>query len=118
VNFYKLDGHTPVPVRNQVQWGAWMWAAGTDRHVAEDHIGDVYVSTVFLGFDHGMGLDGPPILFETMIFGGDYDQYQERYATWEQAEAGHQGAVRLVEGRPEGADDEAEGERDLPVQGA
>ena len=28
----------------------------------------VYVSTVFLGVDHGMGMRGP-VLFETMVFG-------------------------------------------------
>ena len=29
------------------------------------------------------------ILFETMIFGGQYDDYQWRYSTYEEAEAGH-----------------------------
>ena len=29
--------------------------------------GDVYISTVFLTFDAGIG-DGPPILWETMVF--------------------------------------------------
>lgn len=33
--------------------------------------------------------DGPPILFETMIFGGEHDQYQERCSTWEQARKAH-----------------------------
>ncbi len=28
-------------------------------------------------------------LFETMIFGGANDGYQERYATWDEAERGH-----------------------------
>ena len=46
------------------------------------------VSTVFLGLDHAFD-GGTPLLFETMIFGGEHDEYQERYATWDEAEAGH-----------------------------
>lgn len=55
----------------------------------------VDISTVFLGFDHGFG-QGLPILFETMIFGGPYDQWQRRYCTWDEAEAGHRHAVALA----------------------
>ena len=39
-----------------------------------------------------------PILFETMIFGGEHDQYQERYATREEAVEGHARAVAPVTG--------------------
>jgi hypothetical protein len=51
--------------------------------------GDVEVSTVFLGLDHGWSQDGPPVLFETMIFGGDYDQHCWRYTSYVAAQAGH-----------------------------
>ena len=53
------------------------------------------VSTVFLGLDHSFG-GGTPILFETMIFGGEYDDYQERYHTLEEAQVGHEKAISLV----------------------
>ena len=53
----------------------------------------IHVSTVFLGLDHSFG-EGPPLVFETMIFGGELDQYQERYSTYQQAEAGHLKACR------------------------
>jgi hypothetical protein len=43
--------------------------------------------------DHNHLRQGPPILFETMIFGGPYDQYMDRYCTWAEAEAGHARAV-------------------------
>jgi hypothetical protein len=33
------------------------------------------VSTVFLGTNHSFGFE-PPLLFETMIFGGRFDDYQ------------------------------------------
>lgn len=53
----------------------------------------IEVSTVFLGLDHGWG-DGPPILFETMTFGGPHDGDCERYSTWNEAVVGHERAVR------------------------
>ncbi len=36
---------------------------------------------------------GPPVLFETMIFGGPEHGYQERYTSWTEAEEGHKRAV-------------------------
>lgn len=54
------------------------------------------VSTVFLGLDHN--LYGPPHLFETMIFGGEHDGYQERYSTWAEAETGHARTVEIAKG--------------------
>lgn len=56
------------------------------------------VSTVFLGLDHRFGDEGPPILFETMVFGGpaNIDQSMWRYSSWDDAEAGHAAAVKNV----------------------
>lgn len=91
---YILEGHKPVPAPSLREWGTWM-NDGERRRVGWDVLGDVKVSTVFLGLDHSFG-EGPPLLFETMIFGGKHDEYQERYSTWEQAEAGHAKALALV----------------------
>lgn len=55
----------------------------------------ISVSTVFLGLDHSWG-DGPPVVFETMIFGGPLDDDQWRYCTLADAKAGHRRAVRLA----------------------
>ncbi len=64
-------------------------------HIINKHRAcEVCVSTVFLGVDHAYS--GKPITFETMIFGGKYDQYQRRYYTVEQAKQGHQEALELV----------------------
>jgi hypothetical protein len=91
---YILDGKNVVSASLE-EWAQWYETA--DRAVAKTSISDeVNVSTVFLGLDHSFG-DGPPQLFETMIFGGEHDQYQERFETWEQAEAGHKVAVSLAE---------------------
>jgi hypothetical protein len=66
----------------------------------QDNFDGVRVSTVFLGMDHGWGdrnsPDYQPILWETMVFGGEYDDYQERYTSHEEALEGHQKMVELV----------------------
>lgn len=53
------------------------------------------VSTVFLGLDHSWN-GPPPLLFETMVFGGTHNQDCERYATWDEAEKGHAAMVAKV----------------------
>jgi hypothetical protein len=58
----------------------------------------ITVSTVWLGLDHNFGSGGPPLIYETMIFGGPHDDWQWRYTTREQAEAGHEYAVRCAWG--------------------
>ena len=62
--------------------------------VAKDELSDdLFVSTVMLGIDHSFGMGGPPLLFETMTFGGELDEYQERYSTRAEALVGHAKAV-------------------------
>lgn len=68
-----------------------------DRIIGRTMIGDVKISTVFLTIDHQYG-DGPPILFETMIFGGEHDQWQDRYHTYQEAIVGHLEAIDMVRG--------------------
>ncbi len=64
-----------------------------NRKVAKDIIGEIEVSTVFSGLDHNWG-GGEPLLFETMIFGGERDEEQHRYHTWKEAEKGHKKIVK------------------------
>jgi hypothetical protein len=90
---YILKDGVPVPCDDLLEWGRWMQTA--KRHVALDWIGDVKVSTVFLGLDHQFA-SGPPLIYETMVFGGPLDQNQDRYSTREEAEQGHQKMVELV----------------------
>jgi hypothetical protein len=90
---YILDGKKAVKT-DLITWAKW-FGNHADRHVADETCGDVRVSTVFLGLDHSWG-GGPPLLFETMVFGGDNDQDQERYTTWEQAEIGHKSMCEKV----------------------
>jgi hypothetical protein len=68
-----------------------------DRRVAETTLPDGrWVSTVFLGINHQFG-EGPPLIFETMVFPNENDlseEYCERYSTEEEAQAGHDRIVR------------------------
>jgi hypothetical protein len=59
-------------------------------------VGDAEVSTVFLGLNHDFGWAGVPLLFETMIFGGQWDQYQWRYTLRSEAQAGHDAIVAAL----------------------
>jgi hypothetical protein len=90
---YILKGHETVPCDNLFEWAAWFEIA--DRRVVETEKNGIRVSTVFLGLDHSFGR-GKPLLFETMIFGGEHDSYQDRYETWDEAEAGHRIACEFA----------------------
>lgn len=85
---YILDGHEVKAVADVIAWAQWYETA--DRRVAGDKIGPYFVSTVFLGLDHAFGLSTVPIVFETMVFADDDECLCRRYATWDEAEQGHQ----------------------------
>lgn len=59
---------------------------------------ELLVSTVFLGIDHNFGDDGPPILYETMIFGGSLEGETRRYCTREDAMACHENVLAWLNG--------------------
>ena len=101
--YYKLDENKKVlqATSDEVERGlkslqsnpASFWRIG------ETTLGDLWVSTVFLGINHRMYSPGPPLVFETMIRNQSDDSwlnYQERYCTYEQALAGHNKAVEWV----------------------
>lgn len=86
--FYGMDGE-PIPDKD---WGSRFEA--DDRKVALTQVGDSIVSTVLLMIDHNFSGVGPPLIFETMIFGSDgWEDLEERYSTKGEALAGH---VRIV----------------------
>ena len=61
---------------------------------------EVSVSTVFLGWDHSFGQNSEPILFETMVFGGVYNEYQVRYHNYDKAEQGHKDVCEMISNDP------------------
>lgn len=78
----------------------WEWAAFLESGknvVIQTRIGEIGISTVFLGLNHNYNSNGPPLLFETMIFGGEHDQYCDRCSTWDEALVMHENAKKLVE---------------------
>jgi hypothetical protein len=99
--YYVLDANgEPLAIHDALVWGEWFHNAGEQRIVAKDNILGIEVSTVFLGLDHRFIGDGPPILYETMIFAGGDDEWldlnQWRYCTREEALRGHAYAVAMV----------------------
>lgn len=92
----KVDGHhfnrlsEPISMREYFH----LLAIPGYRIVKQEHIGDYFVSTVWLGLNHGYS--GSVLIFETMVFNQNppenYENYhlpQERYATEQQAFQGH-----------------------------
>lgn len=84
-----------------MEWADWFQTA--NRVVSQDTVGEIMVSTVFLGLDHQWG-DGPPLLFETMFFGVGSDSlpqeirdFQMRYSTVDEALDGHIAALQRIE---------------------
>lgn len=95
---YVLKGKRAVPEADLMVW-AKQFEQSEKRRVGYTEFpnGDtkVKVSTVFLGLDHNFGT-GEPQLFETMVFGGPLDGQEARYATWGEAEKGHEAMCALV----------------------
>ena len=62
-------------------WAEWFqWAY---RHVDQTEVGPYRVSTVFIGVDQNHWGTGPPILWETMVFGPD--SWEDRWQTRDEA---------------------------------
>lgn len=83
---YILQGHNLVEEPDLLKWAQWLETA--DRSVEQTSIGVSRVSTVFVGCG--------PVLFETMVFGGELDSKQGRCSTWEEAEKMHAAMCQKV----------------------
>jgi len=92
--YYALDDeHRIVPAKD-----ASVLEDMEHRRVALTSLWRWHVSTVFLGIDHNFGWDGPPVLFETMVFGEDgaSDLYSTRACTWREALREHDHACSII----------------------
>jgi len=93
---YRRDG-TPYPEGDS---GLFEWAQDLEHReyqiVRQESLPNGYwVSTVWLGLDHSFG-SGPPLIFETMVRNtavGEWEDFQERYSTENEAIIGHMNAV-------------------------
>lgn len=107
---YILDANgNPIAAPDVPTWAKWFETAQRQVALTKVEPGVVEVSTVFLGLDHGFG-SGPPVLWETMIFGGSHDGYRNRYGSRAAAVEGHKLAVEIAEGKRQPEDgDESDG---------
>lgn len=101
-HLYILDENgDPQPVEDPLVWARWFHTANRTVSCDLDE-GDsgktIRVSTVFLGIDHSFsfGRNAPPVLWETMVFGGVLDGEMDRYTSKEAAALGHQEMCQRV----------------------
>jgi len=90
-----------VPCPYVLAWASWFEHNHRLRIVAQEYVGQAFVSTVFLGLDHNYALQGNPLLYETMIFSpNDHDpELVCRYSTWTQANQGHHNTVTSLKAK-------------------
>lgn len=102
LNYIFNEHGMPVAEPEPRKWAAWM--ARADTSVAQSEIGTAVVCTTFLGLDHNLSATGPPILWETIVFGGPLSEQSDRCAgSREQAEAMHSEMIARVHLRLAGA---------------
>ena len=104
--YYILDAHgEPQPCADMLVWSAWFEQSQRtgERVLAHDRNErrvegepEVFVSTVFLALNHNWNPSGPPLLRETLVFGGLLDGEMMRYTSRAAALEGHQAMCRRV----------------------
>ncbi len=95
-----LNDHSIIEEPDFIKWAEWLQDAGENRIVKQEKVFSrwryYFVSTVFLGINHRYDNNGPPLLFETMVFDNEESIYCYRYPTWAEAEKGHKHTVNCV----------------------
>lgn len=93
-HFYRLVGREPV--RCTLAEYAQAMRDETQRVLAQDHIGELRISTIFTGIDRNFG-NRAPILFETVVFGLPGDIHpQWQHSAWEEAMDHHRQLVAAL----------------------
>jgi hypothetical protein len=91
---YVLMNKMPVLCDDILEWSK---NYEQNRIIKQEYILNIFISTIFLGLDHNFFNNGPPILWETMVFGGKLNGEQDRCSgSWEQAEKMHSEMVIKV----------------------
>lgn len=81
-----------------LEWAEWFENFEL-RNIAQTEMPEgVRVSTVFLGIDHNFLGEGPPLLFETMVFGLD-EEICHRSATLDEAKRIHETVVAFLKNK-------------------
>jgi hypothetical protein len=109
--YYILRNGEVVEEPDYQKWSAWFESDFQEVElVAESRLGTSTVSTRFLALDMTLSQDSPPLVFETRVKGGWLDNQWERFASLEEAAAGHESWVERVQ--------QADQENSLPPPGA
>lgn len=96
-NYILDENDNPKVEKDIIKWAQWFEANREKRILRQDKLGNIMVSTVFLGIDHNFFETGRPVLWETMIFGGKDEMYQERYSSRDEALKGHEKALEMIQ---------------------
>jgi hypothetical protein len=96
MNWYKINDDKTTEQLPEGTYPSYEDCTDENRRVGDNTVNDIRVSTVFIQLDHNWDPDGQPLLFETMIFGGEYDNDMWRYTTWNEAKAGHERIVNCL----------------------
>jgi hypothetical protein len=90
--------HNIRRVDSMEEWCRYYSANGDkNRIVAQTEEGEILISTIFTGLNRNwLRPDEPPVLFETMVFGGEFSEVTVRYSTYEEALQGHSIMVSAV----------------------
>jgi hypothetical protein len=81
-----------------IKWSEWH--CSQDRRIDFTRLPNARaeVVTSFIGVDSRPAhLTGTPIVFETMVFGGEFDHRAYRYASLEDAQAGHLEVCKMIQ---------------------
>ena len=92
--YYRLNQNHEAMPTTRMDGGVWDPA---HRIIKQEYVApDIWISTVFLVIDHSYG-DGPPLLFETMVFRKGSGEECERCSTYEQALDQHRTMVARIQ---------------------
>ena len=98
---YILKDGKPIPEPDLMKWARWFATSDKERLVKRTRWWwdnrEVVVATFFLAVDHNCSTEGPPLLYRTVVYGGELHDSQEDYSTREQALEGHERWCRKVE---------------------
>jgi len=84
-------------VTEEPDMNRWMiWCAKNESHVNLTKVAEYTISTIFLGIDHNFSSEGPPVVFETMLFGENLNEKMVRTSTLKEAKQCHRDAVDFV----------------------
>lgn len=104
--YWILQDRIPVET-DRDSWQNWMEAQAAHTVVRVSTIGNCHweapqgvqpcmVSTAFTGLDHSKGAEPQPLLFETVVRGTRLNGTVQHYASWQEAEEGHEELLRKI----------------------